>query len=98
MRKLFTVGPVEVLPDTLKAMDRPMIVHRGKDYQNLQRGIVEKLHKALDTDLQIFLSPASATGFLESCVRCGVHENGRYFQWIFWRSLAADRHFKWKNS
>ncbi len=74
MRKLFTVGPVEVFPDTLEAMSRPMVVHRGKDYQNLQHGVVEKLHKVLDTDMEIFLSPASATGFLEACVRCGVHK------------------------
>lgn len=73
-RRLFTVGPVEVFEDTLKAMDRPMIVHRGKDYSNLQKGIVEKLHKVLDTDMQIFLAPASATGFLEACVRCGVNK------------------------
>ncbi|QLH75664.1 MAG: alanine--glyoxylate aminotransferase family protein [Methanomassiliicoccales archaeon] len=53
-------------------MSRPMIIHRGKEYQKLQKGIVEKLHKALDTDLEIYLSPCSATGFLESCVRCGV--------------------------
>lgn len=70
--RLFTVGPVEVFSDTLEAMSRPMIIHRGKEYQKLQKGIVEKLHKALDTDLEIYLSPCSATGFLESCVRCGV--------------------------
>ena len=29
-RKLFTVGPVNVADDTLKAMDRPMITHRSK--------------------------------------------------------------------
>jgi aspartate aminotransferase-like enzyme len=28
-RRLFTVGPVEVFEDTLKAMDKHMIVHRG---------------------------------------------------------------------
>jgi aspartate aminotransferase-like enzyme len=74
-RRLFTVGPVEVFPDTLQAMTKPMIMHRGKDYSTLQKGIIEKLHKALDTDMEIFLSPASATGFLESCVRCGVNKH-----------------------
>jgi len=73
--RLFTVGPVEVFDDTLKAMSKPMMIHRGEDYKRLQRGIVEKLHKVLDTDMQIFLVPASASGFLESCVRCGVGEN-----------------------
>ena len=72
--RLFTVGPVEVFPDTLLAMNRPMMIHRGSNYANLQHGIVEKLHKVLDTDMHILLAPASATGFLEACVRCGVHE------------------------
>lgn len=71
-RRLFTVGPVEVRDEVLEAMRKPMIVHRGKDYTRLQRGIVEKLHKVLDTDLHILMAPASASGFLESCVRCGV--------------------------
>lgn len=74
-RRLFTVGPVEVFPDTLQAMSKPMIIHRGKDYQQLQKSIVEKLHKVLETDMEIYLSPASATGFLESCVRCGVNKH-----------------------
>ena len=72
--RLFTVGPVEVFEDTLESMKKPMIIHRGDDYKRLQKGIVEKLHKVLETDMHIFLSPASATGFLESCVRCGVRE------------------------
>lgn len=72
--RLFTVGPVEVFEDTMRAMSQPMMIHRGQRYASLQHGIVEKLHKVLDTDMHIFLMPASATGFLESCVRCGVHE------------------------
>ena len=72
--RLFTVGPVEVFEDTLQAMSKPMMIHRGQKYANLQHGIVEKLHKVLDTDMHILLAPASATGFLEACVRCGVHE------------------------
>ena len=72
--RLFTVGPVEVFPDTLQAMAKPMIIHRGEDYKRLQRGIVERLHKVLDTDMHIMMAPASATGFLESCVRCGVDD------------------------
>lgn len=71
-RRLFTVGPVEVRDEVLEAMTKPMIVHRGEDYTRLQKGIVEKLHKTLDTDMHIMMAPASASGFLESCVRCGV--------------------------
>jgi len=71
-RKLFTVGPVEVREDVLRAMTRPMIVHRGADYEHLQRSIVEKLRTALDTEMHILIAPSSASGLLESCVRCGV--------------------------
>ncbi len=71
-RRVFTVGPVEVFPDTLNAMNRAMMVHRGKDYQNLQHGVVEKLRKVLDVDGEIYLAPASASGFLEGCVRSAV--------------------------
>lgn len=69
---LFTVGPVEVRKEVLESMTKPMITHRSKEYEKLQEGIVEKLHKTLDTDLNILMSPASASGLLEGCVRSGV--------------------------
>ncbi len=73
-RTLFTVGPVEVRREVLEAMNQPMITHRGDDYKKLNRSVVEKLHQALDTNMNILMSPASASGLLESCVRCGVKE------------------------
>jgi len=69
---LFTVGPVEVRKEVLEAMTKPMITHRSKAYEQLQEGIVEKLHKALDTDMNILMSPSSASGLLEGCVRSGI--------------------------
>ena len=71
-RRLFTVGPVEVFPDTLSSMNRGMMVHRGKEYQDLQHGVVEKIRKVLDIDSEVYLAPASASGFLEGCVRSAV--------------------------
>ncbi|OPY30445.1 MAG: phosphoserine aminotransferase [Methanomassiliicoccales archaeon PtaU1.Bin030] len=69
---LFTVGPVEVRKEVLESMTKPMITHRSKEYEQLQANVVEKLHKTLDTDMNIMLSPASASGLLEACVRNGV--------------------------
>lgn len=74
-RTLFTVGPVEVRKEVLEAMTKPMITHRGKDYEQFQANLVEKLHKTLDTDMNIMMSPSSASGLLEACVRCGVKSN-----------------------
>ena len=72
-RKLFTVGPVNVEPEVLQAMTRPMITHRCKEYKQLHGAIVEKLRKALDTDMDIFLVGGSATVLVEGTVRNGVN-------------------------
>jgi len=71
-RRLFTVGPVEVREELVKAMSKPMIIHRGKEYKKLHENIVEKTRKVLDTDMEILFVGSSATGLLEGCSRCGV--------------------------
>jgi len=72
-RKLFTVGPVNVEPEVLQSMTRPMITHRSKEYKSLHGAIVEKTKKALDTDVDIFLVSGSASVFLEGMIRNGVN-------------------------
>ena len=74
-RKLFTVGPVNVPDDVLKAMDRPMITHRSSEYKQLHADIEEKLHKALGTDNDIFMVAGSATVLLEGAARNGIREH-----------------------
>lgn len=49
-----------------------MIVHRGREYRRLHEGIMEKMHRMLETDMHILLASASSTGFLEGSIRCGV--------------------------
>lgn len=73
-RKLFTVGPVNVEPEVLQAMTRPMITHRSKEYKELHGNIIEKMKKALDTDQDIFLVGGSASIFLEGAIRNGVRK------------------------
>jgi len=74
-RKLFTVGPVHVDPEILKAQTRPMITHRSKEYKVLHASVIERLKKVLDTDMEIFLIAGSASAFLEGAVRNGVKSN-----------------------
>lgn len=71
-RKLFTVGPVDVAPDTLAAMDKPMITHRTKEYKQLHASIEEKLKEVLDTNYDILMVAGSATVLLEGAARCGI--------------------------
>jgi aspartate aminotransferase-like enzyme len=74
-RRLFTVGPVHVDQEVLRAMTRPMITHRSKEYKALHASVMERLKKALDTDMDIFLAGGSASIFLEGAVRNGVRSN-----------------------
>ncbi|MCL2032326.1 MAG: aminotransferase class V-fold PLP-dependent enzyme [Methanomassiliicoccaceae archaeon] len=71
-RKLFTVGPVNVEPEVLHSMTRPMITHRSKDYKSLHQAVIEKMKKALDTDMDILMVSGSASVFLEGMIRNGV--------------------------
>jgi aspartate aminotransferase-like enzyme len=71
-RTLFTVGPVNVEADVLQSMTKPMITHRCKEYKELHAGIVEKIQKTLDTDMDVFLVGGSATIMLEAAVRNGA--------------------------
>lgn len=75
-RKLFTVGPVNVSEDTLKAMDRPIFTHRSPDYKALHADIEEKLHKCLGTDNDIFMVGGSATVLLEGTARNAMAKKG----------------------
>jgi len=71
-RELFTVGPVNVEPEVLQAMARPMITHRSKEYKQLHGAIVEKTRKALGTDMDVFMVAGSATVMIEGAIRNGV--------------------------
>ncbi len=71
-RKLFTVGPVHVESEVLEAMTRPIITHRSKEYKLLHNSIVEKIRKALNTDMDIFLVGGSATAMIEGAMRNGI--------------------------
>lgn len=71
-RMLYTVGPVHVGPDAYEAMSKPMITHRSKEYKELHGNIVEKVKKALDTDMEVFLVAGSASVFLEGAIRNGA--------------------------
>ena len=73
-RMLYTVGPVHVGEDTLQSMTKPIITHRCKEYKELHAGIVEKIRKALNTDMEVFLVGGSATVMLEAAIRNGVRE------------------------
>jgi aspartate aminotransferase-like enzyme len=69
MNKLFTPGPVEVVPEVLKQMAKPMIHHRGKEFAELLTNCVEGLKKLMYTENNVFISTSSSTGLMEAAIR-----------------------------
>ena len=67
--KLFIPGPIEVSPDTMAAMQQPMIGHRSKDFQNLYARIQPGLQALFATKQPVFLSTSSAWGVMEGSIR-----------------------------
>lgn len=70
--RFFLPGPTEVHPDTLSAMMRPMIPHRGEAMVQLLSGMDEPLKRLFRTQQRVLVGTCAATGFMELAVRSGV--------------------------
>ena len=67
--KYFLPGPTEVRPDVLRAMDRPVIGHRGPEMEALMARVQPRLRKLFRTDRPVYVSTSSATGLMEAAIR-----------------------------
>ncbi|HEY0779345.1 MAG TPA: alanine--glyoxylate aminotransferase family protein [Gemmatirosa sp.] len=65
----FLPGPTEVRPAVLAAMLRPMIPHRGADFEALYARCDAGLRTVFRTERPVYLSSSSATGLMEGAVR-----------------------------
>lgn len=68
-KKLFIPGPVEVRPDVLEQLAKPMIGHRSKEASEIQRRISDNLRKLFFTESEILLSTTSGSGLMEGAIR-----------------------------
>ena len=66
----FLPGPTEVHPDVLKAMSRPMISHRGPEFEQIFVRVQEGMKKVFVTERPVFISTSSGTGMMEAAIRC----------------------------
>jgi aspartate aminotransferase-like enzyme len=99
--RLFIPGPTEVSPEVLATMTRPMIGHRGKDFEALFARIAPKLQQVFRTRHPVLTATASATAIMEAAVRNTVRSrclclvNGafseRWYQICVANGIAADR-------
>jgi len=67
--KLFIPGPIDVSPATYAAMSRPMIGHRGSEFEALYASTQPVLQQLAGTQRPVFLSTSSAWGVMEAALR-----------------------------
>jgi aspartate aminotransferase-like enzyme len=68
-KKLFIPGPIEIAPEILAAMAKPMIGHRMKEYADLHKRVTSRLKQLMFTDERVFLATSSAFGVMEGAIR-----------------------------
>lgn len=67
--RFFLPGPTEVGPEVLQAQARPMIAHRGRDFEALMADVQDGLKEVFRTTRPVLVSTSSATGLMEAAVR-----------------------------
>src|SRR4030088_1794110 len=66
----FLPGPTEVRQEILAAMTQPMIAHRGAAFEQLFERLQRGLRPLLKTERPVYINSSSATGMMESAIRC----------------------------
>jgi aspartate aminotransferase-like enzyme len=61
-------GPTPLPPQVLKALQRPMINHRGSEFSAMQKSIVARLQNIFETQNDVLILPGSGTAGLEAAV------------------------------
>ena len=69
MTRMFVPGPVDVAPEVLQAMTKPMLPHRSKEYEEIHRRATEKSQKVFYTQYRVFLGTHSGSGMQEAGIR-----------------------------
>lgn len=66
--KFFIPGPTWVRPALLQEMTRPMIGHRGAEFKELFRGILENLKPLFATAQDVLVATCSGTGLMQAAL------------------------------
>jgi len=88
-------GPTNVPDRVLRAIDRPTIDHRSRDFARLGRDVLEGMQRLFRTRGHVFIYPASGTGAWEAALvntlspgdRVLMFETGHFA--TLWRTMAA---------
>jgi alanine-glyoxylate transaminase/serine-glyoxylate transaminase/serine-pyruvate transaminase len=89
-------GPTNVPDRVLRAIDRPVIDHRGPEFARLGREVLDALRAVFRTKGPVVIYPASGTGAVEAAFtntlspgdRVLIAETGQFSQ-VPWRQVAV---------
>jgi aspartate aminotransferase-like enzyme len=65
----FIPGPTEIRPEILEQLTRPIIGHRGKNFEGMFARIQAGLGDVLLTARPVYIGATSSTGFMEMAIR-----------------------------
>ena len=69
MSHMFVPGPVDVAPEVLQAMAKPLLPHRSKEYEAIHRSAAEKAQALFFTDFRVLIGTHTGSGMQEAGVR-----------------------------
>ena len=75
MSPLFVPGPVDIHPDVLDALSKPMMYHRGIEFEKLYHKLEKEARPLLGTDRHVYISSFSGTGAMELAMRSLVKKD-----------------------
>jgi aspartate aminotransferase-like enzyme len=73
--RFFLPGPTEVRKEILETMLRPMISHRGAEYEEILQRIHARLKPLFGTARPVYVVSASGTGSMEMAIRNGTRRH-----------------------
>lgn len=73
--RLFIPGPVSVSEETMQAMQKEMIGHRGKEFAEIFKECSDGLKKVFCTNNRVLISTSSGTGLMEGAIRNCVEKS-----------------------
>src|SRR3954453_322483 len=65
----FLPGPTEVADEIMTEMIKPMIPHRGSEFEQLFESSQNGLRPVFMTERPVYISSSSATGMMEAAIR-----------------------------
>ncbi len=75
MSHMFVPGPVDVAPEVLQAMTKPMLPHRSKDFEAIFRSTEDRLKQVFYTQSRVFQPACSGSGMQEAGMRNFVQKD-----------------------